>query len=103
MRFFDRLTSAFNFGERVYDPPQIKYGHPKSSKVSITRLRSTEDLMGIRSKLEEVDVLFIDVSHARKDQLSDNIVKIKNVAGHLGAKVYGVDPRWIVVSQFEKL
>lgn len=98
----DRVAGFLSSGDKVYLPPQIQYGPKKRHKIGMTKLVSNKDLMEIRAKINDLDMVLVDVGSARRDQLSDNMQKLKVAARHSGAELYGVDPNWVVVSQFEK-
>lgn len=101
-QFFKTLSDKLSFKERIYPTPEAHYGHKKDRKMAILKLGASEDLIEIRNKISECDVVFIDISRARRDELSHNVIQIKSTAHQKNSQVYGLDPNWIVVSSFEK-
>ncbi len=90
-----------SFNERIYQPPATHFAHKKEKKVAIVKLKSSEDLIDIRKKIEDCDLVFINIAGARRDELSHNVGKIKAAARQKDKKVFGLDPRWIIVSAFD--
>jgi len=99
-RIIEKLSFIFKAGENIILPPELPEKRRKEFKVEIFYLKSSEDLTSIRAKLGDVSLFLINITKL-KTELKPIVDRLKTMGEQFGYSVYGLDPRWLILTNFE--
>ena len=96
-----RFVSVIRGRESIILPPGEPHKEVKKEvKIAIFHITTSDDLTAIRPKLAECSIIFLNIAGV-KESLKTIVDRLKVMADQFGHKIYGLDPRWLLLTKFE--